>query len=583
MTIGLLTQLFASIGGTALAGLGSLVKSGEQTTDDAALKGNGGQVQQKFASILAALTSAQGSAAAALEGTTPGTMQDPVATSPLGTMILPQSAITPPNLTDGKALITALDTLAKRLGAVSTDGAVDMTKLASMLGVTTEQMVSFKDSLQNLGPVNALAKPAEIALPHKLPIDNALSDEPTDDIPEDDSAALAETLIPFLMVIAALPAAAEQVTGATASDLATTIAASRAAPAHQEIAENTLPDETASDVLASPADAAPDTVHPHATPGQQLAASLIAATLKAAAPVVATTMETPAAAPEAAPSTAASNIAAQTQIKSNTAAEHQIDNRTDRKSLLREAKGKPTVAASDSKAASKSENTHDVTTKPRVDSTAPSADSKRPTANAATELALNLQKAFAASDGQFDDTIEATDGFAVIRGSGLADLSTGASALRSSTSTPNWAPFGAYVAGQVGMQISRAIKDGNDNFKIRLDPPELGRIDVKLEIASDGRINAVVAADNEKTLQLLQKEQGTLERALQDAGLKTDSGSLSFSLNSHQQNTRDDDDRNFSSSGRGRARTNLSTDAGDISTTAAIRMTISDRALDIRV
>jgi len=46
----------------------------------------------------------------------------------------------------------------------------------------------------------------------------------------------------------------------------------------------------------------------------------------------------------------------------------------------------------------------------------------------------------------------------------------------------------------------------------------------------DGRVSAVVTADNKDTLDLLQRDQRALERALQDAGLKADSGSLSFNL-----------------------------------------------------
>ena len=46
----------------------------------------------------------------------------------------------------------------------------------------------------------------------------------------------------------------------------------------------------------------------------------------------------------------------------------------------------------------------------------------------------------------------------------------------------------------------------------------------------DGRVIAVVTADNKDTLDLLQRDARELERALQNAGLQTDSGSLSFNL-----------------------------------------------------
>lgn len=86
------------------------------------------------------------------------------------------------------------------------------------------------------------------------------------------------------------------------------------------------------------------------------------------------------------------------------------------------------------------------------------------------------------------------------------------------------------VADQVSVQISKALKAGVDRITIQLKPASLGRIDVQLEVGKDGRVMAVVTADNKDTLDLLQRDARELERALQDAGLQADSGSLSFNL-----------------------------------------------------
>ncbi|MDH5490266.1 MAG: flagellar hook-length control protein FliK, partial [Rhodospirillaceae bacterium] len=83
---------------------------------------------------------------------------------------------------------------------------------------------------------------------------------------------------------------------------------------------------------------------------------------------------------------------------------------------------------------------------------------------------------------------------------------------------------------QVSVQITKAINAGADKINIHLRPASLGRVDVQIEMGTDGRVIAVVTADNKDTLDLLQRDQRALERALQDAGLKTDSGSLSFNL-----------------------------------------------------
>ena len=86
------------------------------------------------------------------------------------------------------------------------------------------------------------------------------------------------------------------------------------------------------------------------------------------------------------------------------------------------------------------------------------------------------------------------------------------------------------AASQVAIHISRAVQDGQDRFTVNLKPAHLGRITVNLELGHDHRVIAVISADRPDTLDLLQRDARTLERALQDAGLKTDSGSLSFNL-----------------------------------------------------
>ncbi len=95
---------------------------------------------------------------------------------------------------------------------------------------------------------------------------------------------------------------------------------------------------------------------------------------------------------------------------------------------------------------------------------------------------------------------------------------------------------------QVAVQISRAVQNGNDRFSIRLSPAELGRVSIKLEVGHDNRVIAVISAERSETLDLLQRDARTLERALQEAGLRTDSGSLSFDLQGDENDSRFSDD-----------------------------------------
>jgi len=76
---------------------------------------------------------------------------------------------------------------------------------------------------------------------------------------------------------------------------------------------------------------------------------------------------------------------------------------------------------------------------------------------------------------------------------------------------------------------------GQEQINIKLHPAELGRIEVKLESNHDGTLRAVISAERHETLDLLQRDARGLERALQDAGVKTDSGSLNFNLRGQNQ------------------------------------------------
>ncbi|MGE0230481.1 MAG: flagellar hook-length control protein FliK, partial [Flavobacteriaceae bacterium] len=95
-------------------------------------------------------------------------------------------------------------------------------------------------------------------------------------------------------------------------------------------------------------------------------------------------------------------------------------------------------------------------------------------------------------------------------------------------------PYGAATAGvpvdMIAVAITRQANAGNSRFQIRLDPPELGRIDVRLDLSSDGRVNTHLKVDNPDTYDAIQRDPRALERALQNAGLKVDDGSIQVSL-----------------------------------------------------
>ncbi|WP_338720842.1 flagellar hook-length control protein FliK [Devosia sp. XK-2] len=83
---------------------------------------------------------------------------------------------------------------------------------------------------------------------------------------------------------------------------------------------------------------------------------------------------------------------------------------------------------------------------------------------------------------------------------------------------------------QIAFELARQAQDGNTRFQIRLDPPELGRIDVRLDINETGQVHARLMVEKSETLDLMQRDQRGLERALQQAGLDSAKTNLEFSL-----------------------------------------------------
>jgi flagellar hook-length control protein FliK len=88
----------------------------------------------------------------------------------------------------------------------------------------------------------------------------------------------------------------------------------------------------------------------------------------------------------------------------------------------------------------------------------------------------------------------------------------------------------AVPAEALAFEIKRQQGNGVNRFEIRLQPPELGRIDVRLEVSSDGSMRAHLFADRPETLNLLERDGRNLERAFQSIGLKTDRDGIGFSL-----------------------------------------------------
>lgn len=80
------------------------------------------------------------------------------------------------------------------------------------------------------------------------------------------------------------------------------------------------------------------------------------------------------------------------------------------------------------------------------------------------------------------------------------------------------------------IEIGLRALAGARQFDIRLDPGELGRVDVNLSISDRGEVSARLVVDRVETLHLLQRDARTLERAFEQAGLKPSDGGVDISL-----------------------------------------------------
>lgn len=168
---------------------------------------------------------------------------------------------------------------------------------------------------------------------------------------------------------------------------------------------------------------------------------------------------------------------------------------------------------------------------------------------------------------------------------GIQAMHAGTAALSPAQSASSLAHTPNFVANQVGLQITKAVADGQNEFTIRLNPPEMGRIDVRLEFQADGGVKAALSAEKPETLSLLQRDSSALERALNDAGVKTNSGSLNFSLQQGEAQAGNDHDKgagNLAAAGEEIFEDSTPPEEIEI-TEQIIQQMVADGAVDIHV
>jgi flagellar hook-length control protein FliK len=125
----------------------------------------------------------------------------------------------------------------------------------------------------------------------------------------------------------------------------------------------------------------------------------------------------------------------------------------------------------------------------------------------------------------------------VIATGGVTSMAASITAA-SEKATVGLPPSGPQLPSAATQQVMAQIQlrsDKSSSISVQLSPAELGQVEIRLNIKSDGQVHTVVMADKPETLALLQKDSSQLERSLQQAGLNANSENMSFNLRDQNQ------------------------------------------------
>lgn len=170
-----------------------------------------------------------------------------------------------------------------------------------------------------------------------------------------------------------------------------------------------------------------------------------------------------------------------------------------------------------------------VTAKPAVRNAL--AESARPEATgaqapAATATHLNPATPHDAAPGQSNAQPTGLQGAGTFQPLVQAPLTASQPSFTVSAATQS----AAVPLSGLAMEIAASLRSGKSRFEIRLDPAELGRIDVRIDVDRHGQVTSHLTVEKPETLSMLRQDAPQLQRALNDAGLSTGDGGLQFSL-----------------------------------------------------
>lgn len=137
------------------------------------------------------------------------------------------------------------------------------------------------------------------------------------------------------------------------------------------------------------------------------------------------------------------------------------------------------------------------------------------------------------------------------------------------------------TTAQIAAQIVRRLEGRSTRFDMVLTPEDLGRVDVKLDIDSEGRLAARLAFDNPAAATDLRGRADELRRQLQDAGFQLAHDALDFSEREAGSGQMFDQRRERASAFSARARRGAEEDP--IQATAWTPLSLTPRGVDLKV
>lgn len=85
-----------------------------------------------------------------------------------------------------------------------------------------------------------------------------------------------------------------------------------------------------------------------------------------------------------------------------------------------------------------------------------------------------------------------------------------------------------HLGHALGVEIASKIQSGEETLRVRLNPAELGRVEVTLAFDDRGSLQATMRTESAQALDLLRQDVPDLARTLDQAGVRTDAQSFRF-------------------------------------------------------